>query len=85
MNKSLINGIKIPLGTLHVLLDNDCSIRVYQSFAAIFQKYFLLCLMLSVIYYAQNYAGIIGCSLAVWYSIATVYHGGEYSYSIIAA
>ena len=29
--------------TLHVLLDNDYSVRVYQSFVAIFQKYFLLC------------------------------------------
>ena len=45
-------------------LDNDCSIRVYQSFVIIFQNYFLLCLMLSVTYYAQNnYAGIISWSL----------------------
>ena len=55
--------------TLHVLLHNDYSIRVYQSFVAIFQKYFLfmlaLCSMLSVTYYAQNYAGIIGWSLAI--------------------
>ena len=29
--------------TLHVHLDNDRSIRVYQLFVAIFQKYFLLC------------------------------------------
>ena len=29
--------------TLYVVLDNDCPIRVYQSFVAIFQKYFLLC------------------------------------------
>ena len=55
--------------TLYVLLDNDCSISVYQSFAAILQKYLILyamlalCLMLSVTYYAQKYAGIIGCSL----------------------
>ena len=28
-----------------------------------FQKYFPLCLMLSLTYYAQNYAGIIGWSL----------------------
>ena len=55
-----INGSKI-------LLDNDCSIRVYQSFVEIFSKIFrnmlALCLMLSVTYYAQNYAGIIGWSL----------------------
>ena len=45
-----------------LLLNNDCSIRVYQSFVAIFQKIFsiilALCLILSVTYYAQNYAGI---------------------------
>ena len=29
--------------TPYVLLDNDCSITVYQSFVAILQKYFLLC------------------------------------------
>ena len=48
-----------------LLLENDCSIRVYQSFAAIFQKYFwyYICLMFSVTYYDQNYAGIIGWSL----------------------
>ena len=50
-----------------VSLANDCSIRVYQSIAAIFQHIFLimltLCSMLSVTYYAQNYAGIIGWSL----------------------
>ena len=35
-------------------LDNDCSIRVYQSLVAIFQKYFLaLTLMLSVPHYAH--------------------------------
>ena len=33
--------------------------RLYQSFVAIFQPIMLaLCLMLSVTYYAQNYAGI---------------------------
>ena len=31
------------LNTLHALFGNDCSIRAYQSFVAIFQKYFLLC------------------------------------------
>ena len=51
------------------LLDNDCSMRVYQkSFVAIFHKHFLLamlalCLMLSVTYYAQNHAGMISWSL----------------------
>ena len=41
----------------------------YQSFAAILQKYLILyamlalCLMLSVTYYAQKYAGIIDWSL----------------------
>ena len=58
----------------HVLLFNDCSIRVYGSFAAtchkcrniainefyIFPIILALCLTLSVIHYAQNYAGIIG-------------------------
>ena len=28
---------------LYALLHSDCSIGVYQSFAAIFQKYFQLC------------------------------------------
>ena len=30
---------------MHVLLDNDCSVRAYQSFVAIFQTYFLSCLI----------------------------------------
>ena len=53
--------------TLYVLLVNDCSIRVYQSFDAIFKKIIIglaLCLMLLVTHYAQNYAGIIGWSLS---------------------
>ena len=47
----------------NVLLDNDCSIRVYQSFVTIVKKFpimLALCLMLSMTYYAQKYAGIIG-------------------------
>ena len=55
--------------TLHVLLDYDYSIRAYQSLVAIFKKLFpimlALCLMLSVTYYAQNYAGKISWSLVV--------------------
>ena len=55
--------------TLYVLLNNGCSIRVYQSFVAIFKKtipiMLALCSMLSVTYYAQNYTGIIGWSLPV--------------------
>ena len=43
------NVLYVPLG-------------VYQSCVAIYWKYFL-CLMLSVTYYAKNYAGIIGWSL----------------------
>ena len=51
MNKSLFIADHILLGciykwwqnTLYVFLDNDCSIRVYQSYVGIFQKYFLLC------------------------------------------
>ena len=41
----LLGCIRVNLqqSTLQVPLDNDCLIRVYQSFAAIFQKYFLLC------------------------------------------
>ena len=35
------------------VVDDDCSIRVYQSFVAIFQN----------ISYAQNYAGTISWSL----------------------
>ena len=52
--------------TLYVLLNNGCSIRVYQSFVASFKTFPImpaLCSMLSVTYYAQNYAGIIGWSL----------------------
>ena len=48
--------------TAYILLDNDCSIRVYKLFVVIFQK---LCLMLLVTYYAQNYAGIIGWFLVL--------------------
>ena len=44
---------------MYVLLDNDCLVRVYQLFVAT--------LMLSVTYYAQNYAGIIGWSLLAIY------------------
>ena len=58
----------------------DCSIRVYQSFTTIFHKclilllilYFTLpimlalSLMLSMTHNAQNYAGIIGGSLATY-------------------
>ena len=54
--------------TLHVLKDNGCSIRVYQSFVTIFQKIpvmLALCLILSVTYYTQNYAGIIGWTLSL--------------------
>ena len=70
-------GIKI----YHYALSyNDCSIRVYRLFTTIFHKclilillifslhfpiMLLLCLMLSMTHYAQNYAGIIGGSLAV--------------------
>ena len=47
-----------------MFLDNDYSIRVYHSFVAIMLA---LCLMLSVTYYAQTYAGIIGWSLVTPY------------------
>ena len=53
----------VLLGCIYkCLLDNDCLIRVYQSFVVVFLT---LRLMLSVIYYANNYAGIIGWSLKV--------------------
>ena len=50
MNKSLlINGQfrkTVLLGYIYkwqqLHLDNDCSVRVYQPFVAIFQKYFVL-------------------------------------------
>ena len=48
----------------YVLLDNDCSIRVYQSFVKNISCY--AGIMLSAFsdpLYAQNYAGIIGWSL----------------------
>ena len=54
---------------LYVLLDNDCLIRIYQlsiircNSSKIFPIMLALSLMLSVTYYAQNYAGIIGWSL----------------------
>ena len=58
----------------HFLSFNDCSIRVYRSFAAtghkcrniainelyLFPIMLALCLLLSVTHYAQKYAGIIG-------------------------
>ena len=49
-----------------MLLGNDCLIRVYQLFVVISQIFpimLALCLMLSVTYYAKNYAGIICWSL----------------------
>ena len=55
--------------TLHVFSDIDCSNRIYQlsiicrNFSKIFPIMLALCLMLSVTYYAQNYAGIISRSL----------------------
>ena len=52
---------------MYVLLDNDCSIGVYQSFVAIFQNVaYYACIILnafSVTYYAQIYAGIISWTL----------------------
>ena len=78
MNKSslIVDNVCIRVykqNTLYVLLDNDCSIRVYQSFVAILQKIIpimlALCLMLSVTYYAQNCTGIIGWSLIVMHSL----------------
>ena len=60
--KTILLGCIYKRGT--VLLDNDCSIRVYQSFVVrIFPIMLALCLMFSVTYYAQTYAGIIGWSL----------------------
>ena len=55
---------------------DDCSIRVYRSFTAIFHKcainvfyifpiMLVLWLMLSMTNYTQNYAGIIGGSLVI--------------------
>ena len=46
-----------------VLLDNDCSIRVYQSFVAIFQKYFLICWHYAQCFQSPIMLNIIGCSL----------------------
>ena len=54
---------------MHVLLDNDCLIRAYQSFVAIFQIYFLSCLINAfsdLQYYVQNYAGVIGWYLLLY-------------------
>ena len=38
-------GVFINGSKMHCMfyIDNDCSIRVYQTFVIIFQKYFLLC------------------------------------------
>ena len=63
---------------LYVLLGNDCSVRVYQSiiccnFLKIFPIMLALCLMLSVTYYAQSYAGIIGWSLVLPESVAVLF------------
>ena len=58
---------------------DDCPIRVYLSFTIIFLKCLILllisilrfsimlalCLIVSMTHYAQNYAGIIGGSLAI--------------------
>ena len=66
-----------------MFLDNECLIRVYQSFDLIFQKSFLLCLMLSVTYCAQNHAGIISWSLAIaiFHYIQLFYYGLTPHYS----
>ena len=45
--------------TLYVLLDNGCSIRVYQSFVTTFPIILALCSMLSVIYYAPNHIACV--------------------------
>ena len=71
--------------TLHVLLDIDCSIRVYQSFVAILKIFpimLALCLMLSVTYYAQNYAGIIGWSLTGTPSVIVTSYGHTQQFSL---
>ena len=67
----------------YALLYGDCSIRVYRLFITIFHNCLILllifilhfpimlelCLTLSMTYYAQNYAGIIGGFLAraIWW------------------
>ena len=61
----------------YALSYGDCSYRVYQSFTKVFTNvlvllilhfpiHMALCLMHSMTYYAQNYAGIIGGSLITW-------------------
>ena len=44
----------------NTMLDNDCSIRVYQSFIANLSPIIMLMLLLT--YYTQNCAGIISCN-----------------------
>ena len=70
-----MKGIKVYYALSH----DDCSIRVYRSFTTIFHKclklllifilhfpiMLALCLMLSIIHYAQTYADIIGGSLVM--------------------
>ena len=46
-----------------IFLENNCSIRVHQSFVANISYYADIMLMLSVTYYAKNNADIIGWSL----------------------
>ena len=70
-----MNGSKIH----YVLLGNDCSIRVYQSFPMMLA----LCLMLSVTYYAQNYAGILGWPWSLLMNIASYIWKGSFSTSYV--
>ena len=63
-----VNGSKI--GILHVLLDNDCSIRVYQSFVAVFQKYLLLSSNAFSDLLCSNYAGAF--SYLLWSNYAGI-------------
>ena len=64
--KTVLLGHIIKLMALQVLLDNECLIRTYHvenisCYAGIKGNI----IMLSVTYYAQNYAGIISWSLQV--------------------
>ena len=92
--ESINERYQVDLSVYHCAQSyDDCSIRVYPSFTTIFYKCLILlfysimlalCFMLSITYYAQNYAGIIGGSsshLGAQFCITTSY---LYSFCLVA-
>ena len=66
MHWEISNAIKILCYTVPILWEMDCSITVYDIQIILKIPFMLaLCLILSGIYYAKNYAGIICLGLII--------------------